>query len=85
MGNVITTDVTEAEHKTPQPNKYEVYDIRIALSEQIIIILTMGTLHFKEGGWVFCLTIWCFVFVMTLIRTYKIRKGLGGGKNNDSI
>lgn len=78
MGNIITIDVTEAEHKDPKPNKYEIYDIRIALLEQIIIIFSMRLLQFN-----FCLAIWCFIFIMTLIKTYKIRKGLGEEKNND--
>ncbi len=63
-------------------NKYRTYDIRIALLEQLIIVMTLGLLVLEKGNlWIFDLIVWCFIFIMTLIQTYKIWKG----KNNDSI
>ena len=64
MGNIITIDVTEAEHKDPKPNKYLATDIRMELCEQFVILFTT-----------FVFTIWLIIFILTAIKTYKIWKG----------
>lgn len=74
MGNIITIDVTEAEHKEPKPNKYLATDIRMELCEQLIILFTTLLLEYK-----FAFTIWLIVVILTAIKTYKIWKG----GNND--
>lgn len=70
MGNIITIDVTETEHKEPKPNKYNITDIRIELYEQFIILLTMLSLKYR-----FAFTVWLIVFILTAIKTYKVWKG----------
>ena len=70
MENIITVDVTEAEHKDPKSNKYLATDIRMELCEQFIILFTTFLLKYK-----FTLVIWLIVFILTAIKTYKIWKG----------
>lgn len=70
MGNIITVDVTEAEHKEPKPNKYLATDIRMELCEQFIILFTTFLLKYK-----FALIIWLVVFISTAIKTFMIWKG----------
>ena len=70
MGNIITIDATEAEHKDPKPNKYLATDIRMELCEQFVILLTTFFLEYK-----FAFIIWLIAFILTAIKTYTIWKG----------
>ena len=70
MENIITVDVTEAEHKDPKSNKYNVTDIRMELCEQFIILFTTFLLKYK-----FALIIWLIIFILTAIKTFMIWKG----------
>lgn len=70
MGNIITVDVTEAEHKDQKPNKYNVVDIRMELCEQFIILFLTFLLKYK-----FALAIWLIIFILTAIKTFMIWKG----------
>ena len=75
MGNIITFEVSEAEHKNPKPNKYLVGDIRMELLEQFLILM----FTFERSKLAF--TIWLIIFILTLIQAYKIWKG----ENDDTI
>ena len=70
MGNIITVDVTEAEHKYPKSNKYNVVDIRMELCEQFIILFLTFLLKYK-----FALVIWLIICILTAIKTFMIWKG----------
>lgn len=70
MENIINIDVTEAEHKEPNPNKYLATDIRMELCEQFVILLSMFLLKYKV-----CFTIWLITFILTAIKTFKIWRG----------
>lgn len=70
MSNIITIDITEAEHKDPKPNKYLATDIRMELCEQFIILLTTFFLKYK-----FVFIIWLIAFILTAIKTFMIWRG----------
>lgn len=70
MGNIITVDVTEAEHKDPKSNKYLATDIRMELCEQFIILFATFLLKYK-----FAFVIWLIICILTAIKTFMIWKG----------
>ena len=70
MGNIITVDVTESEHKDPKSNKYNVVDIRMELCEQFIILFLTFLLKYELA-----LVIWLIIFILTAIKTFMIWKG----------
>lgn len=57
-------------------NKYYVYDIRLALAEQLVIIMATSLFAIKEGGlWFFDTALWIFISIVNLISIIKIWRG----------